>query len=168
MNKFKVGDKVRVRKDLEPDREKDILSIMAEKGAGLEGVVTYVYDDGEFYIVDLSPGHPFLTSVNWHESALEPAEDDMPDKVAIFREITGRMADVYEAKNHDYGDSFGEGFAEFGLVSSVIRLGDKYRRLKSLVKEDAKVKDESIRDTLLDLANYAVMTLVELEKDDAK
>lgn len=168
MSKFKVGDKVRVRKDLEPDKEKDILPIMVDKGAGLEGIVTYVYDDSEFYIVNLGLRHAFLSGVNWHESALELLERGKPDKVSIFREITGRMADVYEAKNHDYGDSFGEGFAEFGLVSSVIRLGDKYRRLKSLVKEDAKVKDESIRDTLLDLANYAVMTLVELERDNAK
>lgn len=167
MSKFKVGDKVRVRKDLEPDMEKDILPMMAEKGRGLEGVVFGV-DDGEFCRVDFGQKHILINNMSWHESALELLERRKLDKVSIFREITGRMADVYEAKNHDYGDSFGEGFAEFGLVSSVIRLGDKYRRLKSLVKEDAKVKDESIRDTLLDLANYAVMTLVELESDNAK
>lgn len=167
MSKFKVGDKVMIRKDLEPDMEKDILPMMAEKGRGLEGVVFGV-DDGEFCRVDFGQKHILINNMSWHESALELLERGKPDKVSIFREITGRMADVYEAKNHDYGDSFGEGFAEFGLVSSVIRLGDKYRRLKSLVKEDAKVKDESIRDTLLDLANYAVMTLVELERDNAK
>lgn len=167
MSKFKVGDKVRIRKDLEPDVEKDILPIMAEDGRGLKGVVTDIVDT-EFYRVELGEDEPVLRNMAWHESALELLERGKPDKASIFREITGRMADVYEAKNHDYGDSFGEGFAEFGLVSSVIRLGDKYRRLKSLAKENAKVKDESIRDTLLDLANYAVMTLVELERDNAK
>ena len=89
-------------------------------------------------------------------------EDWTPTKTDIFREITGEMADLYERKNHDYGDSFGEGWREFGLTGSVIRLGDKYRRLRNLAREEARVKDESIEDTLMDLANYAVMTLVEM------
>jgi ribonuclease P protein component len=38
--------------------------------------------------------------------------------------------------------------------------------LETLVKKEAKVKDESIKDTLLDMANYAVMTLMWLEKNN--
>lgn len=44
-----------------------------------------------------------------------------------------------------------------------IRLDDKLNRLKSLAKNPAQVRDESIRDTLLDLANYAIMTVIEME-----
>ena len=44
-----------------------------------------------------------------------------------------------------------------------IRLDDKLNRLKSLAKNSAQVRDESIRDTLLDLANYAIMTVIEME-----
>lgn len=48
-----------------------------------------------------------------------------------------------------------------------IRLGDKLARFKSLTKSEVQeVKDESIRDTLIDLANYAIMTVLEL--DDLK
>lgn len=87
-------------------------------------------------------------------------------KQEIFNEITVKMAETYKAKNHDYGNSFSKSISEFGLVAAVVRLNDKMERLKSLAKigsDEIKVKDESIKDTLLDLANYAVMTLVELE-----
>ena len=88
------------------------------------------------------------------------------EKEMLFDDITCEMVNLYCRKNHDYGDSFGESFAEFGLLSSVIRIGDKFRRLKTLARDEAKVKDESIRDTLMDMACYCVMTLVELDRKE--
>lgn len=88
------------------------------------------------------------------------------DKAAAFSQITAQMAKTYEAKNHDYGNAFGKSVDEFGLVAAAVRMNDKMERIKSFAKlprEQMKVKDESIRDTLLDLANYAVMTIVELD-----
>jgi hypothetical protein len=81
-----------------------------------------------------------------------------------FEKITNSMAKTYEAKNHDYGNSFDQSLNEFGLVASVVRLGDKMNRIKSLIKKEAKVKDESIKDTLLDMANYAIMTIMWMNK----
>lgn len=81
-----------------------------------------------------------------------------------FREITDYMYQVYEKKNADYGDSFSKTFDEFGLTASAIRINDKTERFKKLIKQDAQVQDESIKDTLLDLANYAVLTLMEMSK----
>lgn len=92
---------------------------------------------------------------------------DVPaDKVTMFADITKRMAEVYAAKNHDYGNSFSKSIEEFGLVAAAVRMNDKMERIKALVKSQDNnrcVKDETIEDTLLDLANYAVMTLVELK-----
>lgn len=92
---------------------------------------------------------------------------DVPaDKVTMFADITKRMAEVYAAKNHDYGNSFSKSIEEFGLVAAAVRMNDKMERIKALVKSQENnrcVKDETIEDTLLDLANYAVMTLVELK-----
>lgn len=88
------------------------------------------------------------------------------DKTALFAQITDQMAKTYEAKNHDYGNSFGNSMTEFGFIAAVVRMNDKMERIKSFAKlspEQMQVKDESIQDTLLDLANYAVMTLVELK-----
>lgn len=81
-----------------------------------------------------------------------------------FREITDYMYQIYEKKNADYGDSFSKTFEEFGLTASAIRINDKTERFKKLIKQNAQVQDESIKDTLLDLANYAVLTLMEMSK----
>lgn len=85
-----------------------------------------------------------------------------------FKEITDGMAGLYAKKNKDYGDSFSRSFKEFGLDAPIIRLSDKLQRLKTLSKQEAKVKDESIRDTLIDLANYAIMTVIELDGEKEK
>lgn len=88
----------------------------------------------------------------------------LANNVEQFMSITQNMAKTYAAKNHDYGNSFEESLDEFGLVASVVRLGDKMNRIKSLIKKEAQVKDESIKDTLLDLASYSIMTLMWLNK----
>ena len=86
----------------------------------------------------------------------------MQDKYALHDEICAELNTIYVAKNHDYGDSFGKSYAEYGMVMACIRLEDKLNRLKSLTKFGSQqVIDESIEDTLLDLANYAIMTVVE-------
>lgn len=84
-------------------------------------------------------------------------------KVARHCAICKKLNQVYKAKNHDYGNSFGDTYKKLGIISAVTRLSDKMNRLMSLaVSHDAQVKDEKIEDTLLDMANYAIMTLIEL------
>ena len=76
------------------------------------------------------------------------------------------LVSVYEAKNSYYGNSFEECCNKFGLVSAVVRMNDKINRINSLYdKKDMKV-NESLVDTLLDLANYAVMTAVWMNNND--
>ena len=84
-----------------------------------------------------------------------------------FKDIAKGMIETYIRKNHDYGNSFDKSLDKFGLVASVVRIGDKMNRIESLVQKEAMVQDESIRDTLLDMANYAIMTLMwmNLHKD---
>ena len=86
-------------------------------------------------------------------------------KIEKHKLICEKLNELYKAKNEDYGDSFSKSYKEYGLTMSLIRLEDKLNRLKSLNKNgNAQVKDESIQDTLMDLANYAIMTLIELTK----
>ena len=75
------------------------------------------------------------------------------------------LTEIYQAKNQDYGNSFEKTLDRFGLVASIIRLSDKMNRIKSLSQKKAKVESESIEDTLLDLANYAIMTVIWLRKN---
>ena len=85
--------------------------------------------------------------------------------VQQFMDITTDMTKTYEAKNHDYGNSFDQSLDKFGLIASIVRMGDKMNRLETLVIKKAQVKDESIKDTLLDLANYSIMTIMWLNKN---
>lgn len=87
------------------------------------------------------------------------------DRMAV---IMREMLKTYRDKNTDYGDSFAKSYEEFGLTAPVVRMSDKMERLKSLSKAEAKVKDESKRDTLIDLANYAMMTVIELDIENEK
>ncbi len=81
--------------------------------------------------------------------------------------ICQELNELYARKNADYGDSFHQSYIEEGLAMARIRLGDKLARFKTLTRKDTQeVKDESIRDTLLDLANYAIMTVMELDWAD--
>lgn len=89
----------------------------------------------------------------------------LSDNVKQFFDITAKMANTYRAKNHDYGNSFEQSLDEEGLAASRIRMGDKWNRYKTLSKtENMEVKDESIKDTLLDMANYAIMTVMWMNK----
>lgn len=85
----------------------------------------------------------------------------------LHREILEQIHDIYVKKNADYGNSFSEQFETYGLLSALIRLDDKMRRLKQLSRNEAQVKNESIEDTLIDLAGYCVLTLMELMKQKA-
>lgn len=77
------------------------------------------------------------------------------------------LAEQYNRKNHDYGNSFDKSLDEFGPVAGVVRLGDKMNRLSSLVKKDSErlVEDESLLDTVGDLATYALMLHTWMSKE---
>ena len=87
------------------------------------------------------------------------------NKVERHKQICLALNNLYARKNHDYGDSFHQTFVEEGMAMPRIRLGDKFNRFKTLSRklDSQKVADESIKDTLLDLANYAIMTVLEME-----
>lgn len=88
------------------------------------------------------------------------------NKIEKHEEICERLRKIYIAKNKDYGDSFGKGFKEYGAIMPAIRIEDKLSRYKQLIKQEAEVKDESIIDTLMDMANYCIMTVIEFENKE--
>ena len=98
----------------------------------------------------------------------------MNEKIMRHKELCDGLNTLYAKKNHDYGDSFHQTFVEEGLAMARIRLGDKFSRFKTLSRisptdsAQPQVTDESIRDTLLDLANYAIMTVLELDQAEAE
>ena len=90
------------------------------------------------------------------------------DRIERHLEIVTELNKLYAEKNHDYGNSFGETYQKLGIISALTRISDKYNRLVSLAtkpEEERKVKNESIQDTLLDLSNYCIMTVIEMEAE---
>lgn len=87
------------------------------------------------------------------------------DNMRLHQDICTELHDLYKKKNADYGDSFHATFLEESFAMARVRLSDKLSRFKSLTRsDDIKVTDESIRDTLIDLANYAIMTVMEIDR----
>lgn len=82
----------------------------------------------------------------------------------MHAEICAELNNTYTKKNMDYGNSFSKSYEEDGLVMAKIRLNDKMNRFAQLInpKYEAQIEEEKIEDTLLDLANYAIMTVMEL------
>jgi hypothetical protein len=87
------------------------------------------------------------------------------DKYEQHKDICTALNIIYKSKNTAYGDAFGKTFDELGIISAVTRMYDKFNRIKALVTGEENKTDESIKDTLMDLANYCILTLIEIDKD---
>ena len=100
-------------------------------------------------------------------------EDELcTDEVIQFTNEAKQCVELYSKKNNDYGNSFDKGMDNIGMAYGVGRIYDKMNRLITLTKKEAQVKDESIDDTLRDLACYSMMMLAyrkrQIEKEHSK
>jgi hypothetical protein len=129
--------------------ERDIIEALKAQGPAM----LKAGDEGEF-IDQLKVEHIKI------EDYLTPEELKKATHLRICQELT----DTYIKKNHDYGDSFADTFRTLGIISAVTRITDKTNRLASLCTKKQRVNDESILDTLMDLANYSILTVMELRK----
>lgn len=87
----------------------------------------------------------------------------------IFDEILETMRKTYYAKNTDYGSSFDKGIDRYGWTSFKTRIFDKFNRIESILDKKEKdinhqplVQDEKLEDTLMDMANYAILAIIYL------
>lgn len=80
--------------------------------------------------------------------------------------VIAEMLDTYKKKNADYGNSFAETIQEFGYIPAVARINDKLKRVKNMVKGNEMNVNESMRDNLMDIANYCVLTIIELDNQE--
>ena len=96
-------------------------------------------------------------------------KDKSTSQKVNFEEVCESMVVTHKQKNADYGDSFHKTFEEFGPIAGVVRLNDKLMRVNNLMKgSKQQVKDESIKDTILDMANYSVMLYMEIVNKEAE
>lgn len=84
--------------------------------------------------------------------------------VKLFRNIVNEMADLFEKKNANYGNSFEKLYKDLGPIAGLVPLHNKLDRATNLIK-GGKNDFESLEDTFKDLAVYAIMNLIELNRD---
>lgn len=168
--KAKKGDKVRIIEGADITesalRVGDIVEI-EYVGVCFDGWV----DASNYYIKDVTfdSGSSFylyakeFAVVERAEPELPfPEVEALPTREQQIRKAAAELGDLLARKNADYGNSFAEQYAEYGMLSALIRLDDKMRRLKTLrTADEAQVKDEAIADSLLDMAGYALLAYVE-------
>jgi len=82
-------------------------------------------------------------------------------RVSQLELIQDEAKELFRKKNQDYGDAF----ADYGTVGVLVRMGDKIRRYQSITNKGINlVEDEKLRDTLIDLHNYAAMGIMLIDE----
>lgn len=143
---------------VEPDKGKSIWSSHYQSGAVISGAVI-IKDTFDFVTWEDEK------AVNIQQLMQSYESQKIKPKIKI-ETILNKKKDLYYKKNADYGNSFEELMDEYGLIALIIRLTDKLNRIKSLQKNEQQVMDESIKDTLMDLSNYADMGLLWMENQE--
>tara|TARA_Y100001970_G_scaffold293799_1_gene443309 strand:+ start:6529 stop:7014 length:486 start_codon:yes stop_codon:yes gene_type:complete len=94
---------------------------------------------------------------------ISPEEDTT--RVSQMKKVQEESLELFRKKNADYGDAF----ANYGVIGILVRMGDKINRLQSISsKKVSLINTESLRDTLIDLHNYAAMGIMLLDEDKNK
>jgi hypothetical protein len=87
------------------------------------------------------------------------------NRVTQLKEIQKEALELFTKKNTDYGDSF----AKFGVIGVLMRIEDKIQRSLTITKNGVNlIKDEGLKDTLIDLHNYSAMALMLLNENETK
>lgn len=144
-----IGDAISVRVDLD---------ILQKNG---------IYPEYAKNLMDEWKDSIGVDNLNWSElpfNSIVMGEQSKNTDADRFKEITDKMSDTYKRKNSDYGNSFSKLFEECGMTYAYGHLAEKVERINSLRKNDAKVHGESMIDSLYDLANYSILTIMEIEK----
>ena len=166
---LKVGDRVEVIDDGYVDN-----SIV-----GLQGTVVHVAigghriqvrldDDKKDYVIVSKVLRKLPDKISFENDSIDAKVFEEPDNVKEFRAILNEMAETYKAKDDCYGNAYADGYNRFGSVQLVSRMYEKYCRIENLLvhKAENKVSDESVLDTLTDLAVQSVVLRMLLQKND--
>lgn len=109
------------------------------------------------------------------EKVIMKMENECKDKILLkvnerdVRDILQKMGDTFAVKNVKYGSSFEISVDKYGMIAALTRISDKFNRIENLIlTNDKGTDDESVMDTLIDMANYCVMTAVYVKNAGTK
>ena len=172
--KYEIGDIVKVKDGLQVGEKYgncEVLEGMLEY-RGKMYVIVDIDFDGDYSLKSIA--NPKDTNYySWHKDMLEPVriKNDLKqsttpkmDRLGIYQYLLNNLEETYKAKNNDYGNSFADTYEKFGCVSFLVRITDEYNKLLTLC--DPNIPEQRVKkidDTILDLANYCLLWLVERE-----
>ena len=90
----------------------------------------------------------------------------MNTKHTRHRKLLDGLHRTYVDKNNKYGDAFTDSIKKYGNVAALTRMYDKFSRIETMILNEIEDSEESVIDSALDLANYLVMFVMELEGKD--
>lgn len=162
---YKIGDVVRIKDSIQVGEKYGGCNVINDMlpFRGTIDIIEYIDGEGDYYLAN--DNNPYV----WNKDMLEPAltvKQAKMDRLDIYKYIINNLEETYKAKNNDYGNSVADTYEKFGDLSFLVRITDKYNRLMTLCNPNAPeqmIKDEKIDDTILDLANYCLLWLVEKE-----
>lgn len=161
---YKIGDVVKIKDNLQEGEKYGGCNVINDMlpFRGTIDIIEYIDGDSDYYLAN--DNNPYV----WNKDMLEPAltvKQTKMDRLDIYQYILNNLEETYKNKNNDYGNSVADTYKKFGDLSFLVRITDKYNRLLTLCNpnNEQKVKDEKIDDTILDLANYCLLWLVERE-----
>ena len=117
----------------------------------VDGRTYYKNANGTLELLDENVNMKLSTELQW--------------KIAEHGRICEFIKDLYRTKNADYGDSMHPLYEEYGLTAFLVLFGIKIQRVKTLMTKGSKATYESLEDSLLDLANYALIAVTELRAE---
>ena len=137
---------------------------MAEKfREGLKAGIDYGYEPSVSIVADNYTWGSIVPILDF--KSMDPEQLTLDEPIPNHAKVCQELTETYEKKNADYGNSFENSLDKHGLIAGIIRMDDKMSRLISLnSKNERQVMDESMRDTLMDLANYAIMSVMWLDE----
>lgn len=165
--KFNVGDKVLVNKFISGTivevlgNDKYLVSIVYRSGMEERNE----FNGFQLELAKEEPPAPRVITFN-EEEINEELNSDVTGFDMDLHHVLSDLESTLKSKNKDYGDSFKQSYDEFGMTAVNIRLTDKFNRFKQLAKGAEPQVDESLKDTIKDIAGYMILTLIELNRED--
>ena len=167
---FNIGDAVRIKisrdvleagdvgyiAHIDPDLLYAYAVVKDEKLAGV-GLANLGYDDYDYF--------QFMELEKLHSHEEVKAQLGLVNNEKHYTKLMLENKSIYLDKNKKYGDAFAETIQKYGYISALTRMNDKFNRIEEFTLKGFEDEEESLRDSLMDLANYCYMYVMEIEKE---
>ena len=158
-----TSDEVELDRDNRIVTDSATIEVAEKFREGFEAGIDYGYEPSVSIVADNYTWGSNVPILDF--KPMDPEQLTLDEPIPNHAKVCQELTETYKKKNADYGNSFANSLDKHGLIAGIVRMDDKMSRLISLnSKNEQQVMDESLRDTLMDLANYAIMSVMWLDE----